>query len=304
MIKSVEITNYRNESILFELAFPEKSGFAIQDIQGLGPAKAVINATELSTMDGSLYNSSRVSSRNIVFSLIFLEHPTIEATRQKSYKFFSVKKPVKLTFKTDNRLAEIYGYVESNEPVIFSEQETTQISIICPDPYFYLVGEKAKQTTEFAGFEPAFSFPFSNESLTEKLLFMGHILINQIKNIIYEGDSEIGIEIDIIAIGEVENLVIYNPITLDLMKIDTDKLIALTGSPIILGDEIHISTIKGQKSIELLRNGAYINILNCLDRDVSWFQLSKGDNIFSFNSSEGSTNIIFKITNQTIFEGI
>lgn len=37
------------------------------------------------------------------------------------------------------------------------------------------------------------------------------------------------------------------------MRIDTDKLEKLTGSGMVAGDEIIISTIKGDKSITLLR---------------------------------------------------
>ena len=75
MIKSVRIVNHLNESITLELARPEKSGFAILSIEGLGPSKATINSTEVSTMDGAIFNSSRVVARNIVFDLRFCSNP-------------------------------------------------------------------------------------------------------------------------------------------------------------------------------------------------------------------------------------
>ena len=49
MIKSVTVTNYLGESIKLELGFPEKSGFLIQSIDGLGPPKADIHKTEVAT---------------------------------------------------------------------------------------------------------------------------------------------------------------------------------------------------------------------------------------------------------------
>ena len=49
MIRAVTVTNYLGESKRFELAFPEESGFAVQSISGLGPSKADINTTEIST---------------------------------------------------------------------------------------------------------------------------------------------------------------------------------------------------------------------------------------------------------------
>jgi hypothetical protein len=68
MIKSVTVTNYLGESIKMELGFPEKSGFLIQNIDGLGPGKATINLTQFATSDGSLFNSAKLNERNIVFT--------------------------------------------------------------------------------------------------------------------------------------------------------------------------------------------------------------------------------------------
>lgn len=301
MIKSITVTNHRGESLLLEMGFPEKSGFLIQEITGLGPTKANINTTEISGADGALYNTARITSRNIVLLLQLLEDPTVEDTRQKSYKYFPVKKLLRLRIETDNRICDIFGYVESNEPNIFSNQVTTQISIICPDPYFYSI---EKVVTIFSSIEPLFEFPFSNESLTENLMNLGNIITYQERNVYYEGDSETGMVIYIHAFGEVTDLIIYNLYTSESMMIDTTKLETLTGNVIIAGDDIIISTIRGQKSIRLLRNGVYINILNCLDKDTDWFQLSKGDNVFAFVATTGSSKLQFKVESQTIYEGV
>jgi hypothetical protein len=304
MIKSITVYNHLDESIQLELAFPEKSGFAIQQISGLGPVKATINTADFSTMDGSIYNSARISARNIVMTLIFLDNPNVETMRQLSYKYFPIKKRIKLVIETDNRLAEIYGYVESNEPVIFSQRETTQISIICPNPYFYSSGLEGEQLTIFSGFEKRFQFPWSNESVTEKLIETGVILKNQTQTVYYQGDGDVGINIEMVAMGSIGNITIANLTTGEVMILDSAKLESLTGSAIVLGDELYISTIKGQKSIILLRNGEYINIINCLDKDVSWFQLVKGDNVFHFDADEGVANLAFRIKNKIIYEGV
>lgn len=304
MIKSVTVVNYLGESFKMELMRPEESGFIIQSITGIGPVKANINNTELSTGDGAVYNSSRLTVRNIVFKLCFLPNPTIEHTRQKSYKYFPVKKPIKLIFETDNRVSECSGYVESNEPDIFSKQETTQISIVCSDPNLYSAGEDSLNVTVFSGIEALFEFPFGNESLTENLIEFGEIQNNAERTIVYNGDSEIGITISIYALGDVTNVSIYNSGTRESMTIDTDKLKKLTGSGIIAGDQIIVSTVKSNKSITLLRNGVYTNILNVLDRNADWFQLTKGDNIFVYVAETGSSNLQFRIENQTVYEGV
>lgn len=72
MIKSVTITNYLGEKIRLDLTDPEKSGFVIKEIGGLGPVKADINTTDIATTDGALFNSSRATAREITMKLKFL----------------------------------------------------------------------------------------------------------------------------------------------------------------------------------------------------------------------------------------
>lgn len=307
MIYSIVVTNYLGDRIKLELRKPETSGFLIKSITGLGPAKANVNTTEVSTNDGSLFNSARLSQRNIVLDMVFINTvygESIEDLRQKSYKYFPLKKSVELTIETDNRYVKTTGYVESNEPNIFSSQEGTQISIICPDPYFYSAGEDGNNVTNFYTIDPMFEFPFSNESLDEPLLVFGEIQIKTEGVITYYGDSEIGVMIYIHAIGPATNINIYNTETREVMRINTDKISSLTGKGIVASDDIVINTAKGEKSITLIREGVSYNILNCLDKNTDWFTLVKGDNIFAFTADSGVTNLQFRVENKVIYEGV
>lgn len=304
MIKTVTVTNYLGESLTLELKNPWDVGIAITKIEGLGPVKADINSTEISSGDGARFNSARISTRNIVFTFRLLEAPTVEDSRQKTYKYFPIKTNVTLLFETDNRLCQITGYVESNKPNIFSEEEDTQISIICPNPYFISMSNGGMNTVVFFGDEPVFEFPFSNESLTDPLIVFGNIKLRQEEIVPYDGDSEVGFTIKMHALGEVRQITIYNTKTRETMKIDTDILNEITGSGIVAGDEITISTIKGDKHITLLRNGEEINILNALGKDVDWFQLAKGDNRFAYICEYGAENLEFSINYQTLYEGV
>ena len=307
MIYSIVVTNYLGDRIKVELGKPDVSGFLIKSITGLGPAKANVNTTEVSTNDGSLFNSARLSQRNIVLDMVFINTvygESIEDLRQKSYKYFPLKKSVELTIETDNRYVKTTGYVESNEPNIFSSQEGTQISIICPDPYFYSAGEDGNNVTNFYSIDPMFEFPFSNESLDEPLLVFGEIQIKTEGVITYHGDSEIGVMIYIHAIGPATNINIYNTETREVMRINTEKISSLTGKGIVASDDIVINTAKGEKSITLIREGVSYNILNCLDKNTDWFMLAKGDNIFAFTADSGVTNLQFRVENKVIYEGV
>lgn len=292
MIKSITVTNHLGDSIKLELAKPELSGFAITSISGIGPGKANVNMTELSTIDGGLYNSARVPVRNIVISLRYLWKNSIEEARHLSYKYFPLKKKVKLSFETDLRTADVEGYVESNEPNIFSNEENTDISIICPDPYFY---SSKINTTVFSGIEPMFEFPFSNESVVLPLLEMGVIQNYKEKVVIYDGDAETGVVITIHARDEASNIAIYNIGTRETMRINIE---------VVAGDAITINTNPRNKSITLQRDGVTTNILNNMARDSDWFKLTKGDNVFTYTAETGANNLNFTIENRILYEGV
>ena len=309
MIKKVRVTNYLGESITLELARPELSGFLVRKIDGLGPAKSDINTTQIATMDGGKFNGAIMGTRNIVLDLIFLDNPTIEDTRQLSYKYFPSKKEIKIDVFTDNREAEAIGYVESNEPEIFSESgsdmEGTSISIICPDPYLYSIKGEGDVKTIFYGATPLFEFPFENNSLTEKLIEFGEIHKGtRVGVIYYEGDIETGFLIEIHAIGPVSGLKIYNIDTREIIEIDDAELKRVTGSGIIAGDSIFISSTRGNRYVHLLRAGVETNILNAVTFPVKWFYLRKGENNFSYTAEHGLSNMDVTITNRVIYEGI
>lgn len=302
MIRSITITNYLGERIKLELTKPENSGFIIKSIDGLGPAKANINTTKVATADGTTYNSALLNQRDIVMNLEFYQTrtETIEDIRQKSYKYFPIKKKLKMLIKTDNRELETEGYVETNEPNIFSENEGCSITILCPNPFFH---SRNVSETAFSGVEPLFQFPFMNES-AEPVLELGKIKVKQEEVVYYEGDYEVGVIITIHAIGDASNVVIHNVRTREQMHLDTLKLKAKTGYEIIAGDIITIDTRVGNKGITLLRDGDKFNILNCLDKGSDWFTLSKGDNIFAYTADIGGSNLQFVISSENLYEGV
>lgn len=301
MIQSVTVINPKGNSLKLVLRDPESSGLIIQEISGLGPSKANINSTELATMDGSIFASARATERNIVLTLILLPIPDIETVRQKTYAFFPIKKAVTLLVETDNRLVETIGYVESNEPEIFSQQETTQISIICPDPHFY---EAATNEMAFVGVQPVFEFPFENDSLTEPLLEFGEIRLDTRAELVYEGDADTGVIINIHFNGSATGITLYNTVTRESMVIDTAKVATIAGQALTQGDDIIISTIKGEKYMRLLRNGAYTNIIAALNKDADWFQLTNGRNEFSFTADTGENNLVITFSYRNAYGGV
>ena len=302
MIKSIIVTNHNGESLKLDLFHPEESGLIVKSISGLGPPKANINSTDLATADGAIYSSARASTRNIVFNLQFMFAPTIEDVRQKTYKYFPLKKKITIEVETDNRSLSTEGYVESNEPDIFSQEESIQISIVCVDPFFR---DARPSLVQFASVLPNFEFPFSNESLTDDLIEFGKIGLDTRSTLVYTGDVDTGILITIHAMGSVSGILnIYNIETYENIKIDLSKIKALTGSDYRSGDDIIISTVSGDKYVQVLHNGKYYNAIGIIDKLANWFQLTVGENIFNFTVTNGVENLSITFEYRNAYGGI
>ena len=303
MIKSITITNHLGETLNMNLRSPEQSGFFIRSIDGLGPVKSSINMTEVLSLDGAFFNSAHLGSRNIVFNLGFYDDgsESVEAIRQRSYKMFPTKKLVYIEVETDTRIGVTTGYVESNEPDIFSRDEGSVISILCPSAFFF---EKNAVQTLFSGTTGGFQFPFENASLTLSLLKFATVFINTEGNVVYTGDEEIGVVIYINVLANVNNLTIYNLTNGESMSISSTKLIALTGFDLKVNDRVVISTVKGSKFIYLIRNGLTVNIINTLNQDADWFTIDQGDNVFTYTAASGVNNLQFMIEHQIAYKGM
>lgn len=303
MIKSITVTNHLNESLTMTLKSPEQSGFIIRNIDGLGPAPAMINTLDILSLDGTVVNSARLGPRNLVLDIEFYDTvtQTAEDLRQKTYKYFPIKRPVTLLIETDNRIGMTVGYVESNSPVPFSSRESTQISILCPSALFY---DTTFVETLFSGSVGGFEFPFEDPTASSPSLEFGELYFSTRGNVFYGGDIATGLEIRMSFLGPVTNLYIYNVTTGQGMSISSTKIATLTGSNFIAGDELILSTVKGNKSIQLTRAGVTYNVLNALGTSVDWIELESGDNVFTFTADSGITNLQMSTIHQIVYEGI
>lgn len=113
--------------------------FEVRNIDGLGSVKADVNTTPRA-IPGESFVGTNVGKRNIVLTLGL--NPdwndwTFSRLRRFLDKFFMPQQKIRFVLETmEFSPVEISGYVESNEPNMFSKDPEHQISIICPDLYF------------------------------------------------------------------------------------------------------------------------------------------------------------------------
>ena len=315
MIRSFSVTNYRDETMKCVLTNPSEEGFVVASIDGLGPNDATVNVSDISSIDGGLFNSARIGSRNIVISLVYYYDSkwSIEELRHKSYRFFPPKKKVQLFIETDYRAVYIEGYVESNSVSIFSKQEGSQISIICPNPYFNSIQKEYNEYNSYA--VPAFTFPFSKDMDNEqdKKLLMGRILDYKLTEIAYSGDVDTGLIFDIAFKSNISNnstIQITNGNTGIQNTISIAKIITLVSgmlsgfNAITSGDSLLFSTVKGNKYLTFLHDGNEYNVLGAVSSNGDWVYLIPGINRIRIDTSDVTANVDISSENRIYFNGV
>jgi hypothetical protein len=292
------VTNQQNDSLTLVLREPEKTGLLVSYIKGLGEPDVKSNISSVGLSDYSRLNSARYQPREIEIGLEYYGDD-IEGSRLKAYQYFPTKSMVTLQFKTEYREVECRGIVEKHEPTIFSKECGCTITVKCPDPFLYGLDT---YITVFDGIEPLFHFPFSDAPDDE--LQFGEIKTIKDKSVYYVGEAETGITINIHCLGVVKDLVIYNIDTEQQIAIKDDVLTTLLGSSLIEGDDVVITTIKNAKSAYLIRNGVTHDIINAITRVHGWFELSSGDNTFTYTASEGDLDVMMNIKHRILYKGV
>jgi hypothetical protein len=280
---SLKVENDRGNT----LELTGNPNYNVFKIEGLNPPKATINSSVNTTTDGSSINSVRLENRNIVIYTTI--EGDVEANRINLYKYFPPKKTVTVYFKNGTRDVCIEGVVELIECDLFTNRQVAQISLICPQPYFKAVNEIVSYFSEINNL---FEFPFS---ISEAGMEFSAITTNVRKSIINTGDVESGIIIRLYAIGTVVKPIIY-----DVFK-RTHIALNLTMEA---NDQIIINTNLGKKSITLVRNGVSSNIMGYMTPDSKWLTLDLGDNVFTYTSDSGNSNLQLSFTTSLLYGGV
>lgn len=101
---------------------------------GLGPVNSNIVTTTVANYGGEQYVSSRKQKRNIVLTIYVRNQ--VEENRIKLYRYIRSHDWIRVYYKNGTRDVYIDGYVESAEVDLFTQTQTMQVSIICPQPNF------------------------------------------------------------------------------------------------------------------------------------------------------------------------
>lgn len=257
-------------------------------IEGLNPPPGTISTSGYAGMDGSYLNNAFIEKRNVVVSFE-MRGIGIEQKRHQLYKVVKPSRYIKIYYKTAGIDVFAEGYVETCEVQNFEMLTTGQISIICPDIYWYSTVSQMAYYSQITG---GFTFPFPTETNSEPFT-LGKYNTQNIMEITNDGD-ETGFTLEIEATDNVRSPTLYNA--------DTDEYLQITGD-LQAGDIITVTTKTGNKTVTLNRGGVKSNIINRLVSGSTWLTLREGKNRFYLRGT-GLNNLKVKIIHTNAYLGV
>ena len=260
--------------------------FMFSKIEGLNPPAGTINTSSYAGMDGSYLNNAFIEKRNVVIPFE-MRGFNVELRRHELYKVVKPSRYIKINYSTKNISVYAEGIVETCEIENFEMLTKGQISIVCPDIYWY---SSETQIAEYSRITGAFHFIFPDN---DEPFPIGKYNTQNIMTIVNDGD-EVGFTLEISG-GPAKNPTIYNAVT--------DEYMQILGE-IKEGDIITITTKTGNKTVTLEREGVVTNIINRLVSGSTWLTLRTGENKFYVRASEGLSELKVKLIHRNAYLGV
>ena len=255
-------------------------------IEGLNPPTGTISTSGYAGMDGSYLNNAFIEKRNVVIHFE-MRGVGLEARRHQLYKVVKPSRYIKVYYATAGIDVFAEGYVEACEVNNFEMLTTGQISILCPDIYWY---STETQIAEYSRVRGAFHFVCPDNDAP----FPIGVYNTQDMMTINNSGDEVGFTLEISG-GPAKNPTIYNALTDEYMQIAGD---------IQKGDIITITTKTGNKTVLLEREGVVKNIINRLVSGSTWLNLKTGENKFYVRASDGLNNIKVRLIHRNAYLGV
>lgn len=262
--------------------------FMFSKISGLNPPAGTISTSSYAGMDGSYLNNAFIEKRNVV---IYFEMRGfgVEKRRHEMYKVVKPSRYIKIYYSTKNISVYAEGIVETCEIENFEMLTKGQISIICPDIYWYSTTSQMAYYSQITG---GFTFPFPSEKNPQPFT-LGKYNTQNIMEIINDGD-ETGFTLQIEALEDVRSPTLYNA--------DTDEYLQIAGD-LQARDIITVTTKTGNKTVTLDRGGVKTNIINRLVSGSTWLTLREGRNRFYLRGT-GLQNLKVTIVHTNAYLGV
>ena len=292
IIRSATFTNMDDAiNLIVDGACP---GIVIEQIDGIYAFTGEVKTSPYSQTNGDRYKNTRAPKRNIVvMGKIFDDFWN---NRQLMYRVFRLGSLGQFCYSEpdrSNRYADYY--VESVDIDQDPYRGQFQISLICPDPFFY-AGQS--EYIDLAAWVSDFTFEYDFLQEGEELGHRETSMIKEIMNL--NGVDGIGMKITLSSSGDVVNPYVYLYETGERITIGT------ADNPYTLGSskQVEIDTTTGKKNIVQIANNVKTRINEYLDPNSSFFQLGAGINTIGYNAASGANYLNVHIEYKMRYLGV
>ena len=257
--------------------------FLISNFDGQNANDNDISITTTAGFDGGVVNSAQAQPRSMSLELLVKSGVNVELAKRHITQVVKPYQLITFTLEQEGKTIEIQGTVEAFSMPRYQMDVAVVIDFLCAQPFWEDAEEMFTLLSDVNG-EHIFTEDYNDEFLAfpEEGVVFGVFNYERVKSVYNEGDVSIGMTIDIIAVDNVTNPIIYAE----------DGTYIGVNTTMVANDKITISTHKRKKTI--YKNGE--NILDKIMVGSTWLQMQTGMNTFNFNSDDEVTdNCYFRI---------
>ena len=264
--------NEMGDNITFAYKFP----YWLEEIEGIYGVKSEVTTVNNALTDGEIYVGNNVEKRNIVITAkVYGNH---ENKRELLEKLFAPHiKGILTYYYNNNSYRSIKYYAENFDMTFKGNLRTITVSLICPDPMFY--GKTnyyyMLQTIGLIHFPIYVNQPFQVTNYKRQ----------EFINVLNSSPTEQGLIFRITALldsipinfyPDIANLNTGEHITLDTVEMEES---------LKKGEYIEISTLFGNKYIDLIRGDKRYRMNSMWKAGNTWIQAHRGDNVFRLSTA-------------------
>lgn len=292
MKRKITCLNENNLMLTFDDTF---SPWLLENCEGIYVVKNNVSTSENTMTDGSTYQSSTASMRNIVLTL--RDHPESDhkENRQLLYSLFKAKSEGVFTYYEGDTVRQIVYHVEDVDIDSVPRSRRATVSLLCPDPFFT---DLEDVSVKMAGWVSDFQWQHEFTAAGEEF---GHRTAEYIKTIENESAADhIGLTITLEASGAV-----LNP-AVTLVEQNESIQVGTSGKPLqmIAGDKVIITTHINNKHAYLMRAGVKTDINEYLSEDSEFLQIMNGNNTFGYSADGGENYLSVTISFRYRYPGV
>lgn len=254
-------------------------GLMLKDAQGLTPVDAEIHSYPLPGLRGSFFEGASLGARNVVLRVGYDIHGnnggTVQDIRRRLYQLIRPGETVRVGLEFGDTAQNLFftAYVESVEPVLFSEDPEIQISLLSMDAYM-----EGSVVRNFNGI-------FNDGGSANDLIFAN------------EGDAPAGGIIQLTALESATSVSIRD-------RFAGTQFFTMNNLDISVNERIRINTIPGQRVVEHRSStgGLISRPFTSISAASTWPMFAPGNNRWGLLTS--NPRMSYEVEYRELFMGV